>query len=330
VEAFTRISVGESGIPDLILAAVKEDSVDLIIIENKLKAEEGDDQTSSYASDECIERLRGVLNLQGEVIPHFVFLTLFPDQVPQDAHFSSANYLHLHEGLKDYEPGESSTADRLVADLDLLLGEFYECGQLSRSDLVLEKLKQQCSLDGAYLYFRSFLREIPLPDSLVLEDFFKASALGRRYYGAQISKHSWHPEEYVELSQFNPQRHFNIHFEPQYGVLSETFSLYLHYEINPYQTKKIAQEHIAPSAYSEHEKLRAIFADSLGAAKLAGLHVGGRSNQVARIDVDLHRKNLQESIELTTRFLGLAAPIVDRLIAETILSAGWQKPVAVG
>jgi hypothetical protein len=328
--AFTRISVGEPGIPDLIIVALKDGSVDLIVIENKLKAEEGEDQTKSYASDACSERLRTILNLQGTVNLRFVFLTLFPDQVAEDEHFASANYAQLHEALKTYEPGESSTADGLVADLDSLLGEFYKCAQLSPSDLVLERLKEQRSLDGSYLYFRSFLRKIPLPGSLVLERFFKASALGRRYYyyDAQISKDSWHPEECPELSQFNPRKHFNIHFEPQYAVLSGTFSLYLHYEINPYETKRVAQQQIAPSAYSEHEELRAVFADHLRSAKMPGLRVGGRSNQVARVDLDFQGKNVQESVELTKRVFDLAVPVIDKTIVETLLSGGCRKSVA--
>lgn len=43
--AFTRISTGAPGIPDLVLALENSVCSEIVVIENKLKAEEGDDQT---------------------------------------------------------------------------------------------------------------------------------------------------------------------------------------------------------------------------------------------------------------------------------------------
>src|SRR5687768_10845633 len=82
-QAFTRISTGAPGIPDLVLAIENSVCAEIVVIENKLKAEEGDDQTQRYASKEAVAALSRRL-LPGRPIgePSFVFLTLFPDQQP--------------------------------------------------------------------------------------------------------------------------------------------------------------------------------------------------------------------------------------------------------
>ena len=82
-QAFTRISAGAAGIPDIVLALWRGTRGELVIIENKLKAEEGADQTKRYASDEAIAALsRRLLPDRSIAEASFVFLTLFPDQQP--------------------------------------------------------------------------------------------------------------------------------------------------------------------------------------------------------------------------------------------------------
>ena len=82
-QAFTRVSAGEPGIPDIVLALGKASGAEIVVIENKLKAEEGSDQTERYCSKEAVEGLCNRL-LPGKPIGEasFVFLTLFPDQEP--------------------------------------------------------------------------------------------------------------------------------------------------------------------------------------------------------------------------------------------------------
>jgi hypothetical protein len=115
-----------------------------------------------------------------------------------------------------------------------------------------------------------------------------------------------------------PRTHFNIHFELQYDVLKSVFKMYLHYEINPYQTEKWAQDKISAEFYEEYVRVRARFKTELKEAGVLEFVVGGRSNQVARATLDLKGKSVGDATEVIGRIVATTAPVVDGLIARGV------------
>lgn len=320
--ARTRVAIPDSGVPDLVIVGQREKGTDLIVIENKLKAEEGQDQTGRYASPECVDNIRRRFNLQPPVKTSFVFLTLFPDQQPQHKKFKPVAYSQVRNALDLLKLGEHSTTERLLRDLKLLLTEFYDYGAPAAGDKLDEKLRDAHTLERAYLYFKAFVSQIPLPKSLRVEGTARWSRLGRRVFGARISKDRWHPSEWRREENgrvlFNPKTDFNIHFEPQYNVLSGALNIYLHYEINPYEPESWAATNIRPKKYRDYQEIRTRFVQGLEAesAVLPELVIGGRSNQVAKANADFQGKTVDQCLWWIGGLLESVAPVIDRLVRD--------------
>jgi PD-(D/E)XK nuclease superfamily len=195
LQAHTRVSIAGHGTPDLVLVCTSLTGTDIIVIENKLGAEEGEDQTIRYASEDFRELL--CVRLCPDCrSPRwtFIFLTLFPDQEPASQEFTHRSYELLAGTASEYAHPDS-LAETLVHDWLTLLDRFYKNQTVEPSDEVLEKLQDEDGLGGGYLYFREALRQLQLPPPLQIDWFFRSSQQGRRYYGAIISKDSWHPAE---------------------------------------------------------------------------------------------------------------------------------------
>lgn len=87
VKAHTRIKTS-FGIPDIIISAKQEKESTLIIIENKLKAEEGENQTSRYNNEKCTKELMENKKIFESDVKNinvkFIFLTLIPEKIQQE------------------------------------------------------------------------------------------------------------------------------------------------------------------------------------------------------------------------------------------------------
>lgn len=298
VTAYTRVSAGASGIPDIVITLESQSHADIVIIENKLKAEEGNDQTVRYSSREAIDALMSRLlpkNTLGET--SFVFLTLFPDQNPGAQQYTVHRHSELQNVVSEISQWDNELAEQLITDWLALVKSFYARENVSLSDIFYDMLADDNGLDGGFLYFRQALGQFSLPSLLELEGFFRSSQQGRRYYGSIISKSSWHPSEMVEVSDawnLDPLTNFNIHLEPQYNVLSGIFNCFLHYEVNPYEPEQWVKANIPAYQYKEYLDRRNKFASQLQNQSLSEWSFGGGSNQIAKISLDLSKSTYKE------------------------------------
>lgn len=323
-EAHTRLSTATSGVPDIILSCFYSQSVDLIIIENKLKAEEGGDQTIRYSSTECIDSLikNPKLNLNGKIVTQpssFVFLTLFPDQKPTETEkFQVKTYFDLSKNIHKIIKWENPLVEQLIKDWNELLDNFYAHEPVNINDNITEKLTDTDGLDAGYLYFRSMLTRITLPSGLEREYFFRSSRQGRHFYGVRISKQEWHPEEMMEINgqwQLDCNKNFNIHFEPQYDVVNNMFNLFLHYEINPYDTERWVLDNIPPNQYEDYKEVREGFIRKLETENIPHLIIGGRSNQIAKATFNFQNERFGKAQEDIVNFINVVSNKIDSMLA---------------
>lgn len=319
VEAFTRLSTS-AGVPDIIVNCATKDMTDIVIIENKIKADEGEDQTERYASQECLENIKERLNLHNKIVnPNYIFLTLFPDQEPSSDAFKKVTYLDLLNALKSHTSAAEPVVRQLTGDLTMLLEKFYNYENTSPEDDILKKLRVEDGLDASYLYFKSIIYQLNLPVGLEVEETFKDSRQGRRYYGALISKEAWHPEKLKELANgkrsLNPTKCFNIHIEPQFNVLSGILNVFLHYEIYPYETEAWAIENITESEYQAYVVRRNNFINALSAANIEGLYIGGGSNQVAKAVLEIKEgMKLKDALDIMGSFISKVSVEIDKVL----------------
>lgn len=300
--AYTRVLTGAYGIPDIVIVCKSKTSADLIIIENKLKADEGDDQTDNYATEESIEGLIERLCPEfsrKNVNASFIFLTLFPDQWPASRKFVVKRHSDLAVTYRA-KKGINSLADHLISDWVGLTKSFYAKSQAKAGDLICQKLQDDDGMDGGYLYFRTFLSQLNLPNSIKIENFFRDSRQGRRYYGAVFSKENWHPKEMIENCRkwtLDEDRVFNVHLEPQFNVLNGIFSIFLHYEVNPYEPESWVLKNIPKKQYEGYLARRQKFTDALQNRKLKEWIFGGGCNQIAKVQLNFEEYSFTEAKE---------------------------------
>lgn len=320
VIAYTRISAGSSGIPDIVITLESRSKADIVVIENKLKAEEGKDQTVRYSSSEAIDALMNRL-LPKKTLGRtsFVFLTLFPDQEPGAQQYAVHRHSELLDVVSKISQWDNELAKQLMTDWLALVKSFYVRERVSLSDIFYNMLADDNGLDGGFLYFRQALDQLSLPGLLALEGFFRSSQQGRRYYGAIISKNLWHPSEMSEVSgawNLDPLTNFNIHLEPQYNVLSGVFNCFLHYEVNPYEPERWVKVNIPANQYSEYFDRRNEFAFQLQNQSLSGWSFGGGSNQIAKISLDLSKSTYKEVKATLENEIGRMQQAIDTLLAQ--------------
>ena len=245
-----RPRLGEAGIPDLLVLCDKPDGYNVVVVENKLHATEGKYQTANYASEPTCEALCDRFGLtQDEVDFTFCFLTLFPDQEPQDERWKQVE----HEKLADAVL-EANIDAPIVKDWCRIVKRFHEAGDLRAQDCFVEKMRQsQGGLNAGYLCFLQAMQGLDLPQGLAIRKVLRDNYQGRPAYRAIISKDSWEPGELSdENSDFDPCSMYSIHFEPEYQWLQEEFKLLLHYEVNPYRL----QSHIERKRPNEWDEYR--------------------------------------------------------------------------
>jgi hypothetical protein len=318
-QAYTRVSTGTPGIPDLVLALENASCAEIVVIENKLKAEEGNDQTQRYMSTEAVTAIANRL-LPGKPIrdPSFVFLTLFPDQEPAAGnHYILKRHSDLRNVAASITNWESALAEQLIKSWLSLTDKFYGRERVAPDDRFFEKLADDSGLDGGYLYFRSALTQVMLPKGLALEEFFRSSAQGRRYYGAIISKQVWHPHEMTEFSGswlLDPLQDYNIHFEPQYNVLSGLFNCFLHYEVNPYETEAWVRANVPKDQYDAYLARRTAFSEKLQTKGLLRWSFGGGSNQLAKTTFDFSKSSYAHVKSTLEEALIVASQDIDSVL----------------
>lgn len=318
VNAYTRVSAGASGIPDIVITLESQTHADIVVIENKLKAEEGKDQTVRYSSREAIDAVMDRLlpkKSLGE--PSFVFLTLFPDQEPGAQQYTVHRHSELQNVVSKISQWDNQIAEQLITDWLSLVKSFYARETVSPSDIFYDMLADDSGLDGGFLYFRQALGKLSLPSLLEVEYFFRSSQQGRRYYGAIISKSSWHPSEMVEVSgtwSLDPPTDFNIHLEPQYDVLSGIFNCFLYYEVNPYEPEQWIKANMPADQYEEYLDRRSKFASQLQNQSLPGWSFGGGSNQIAKICLDFSNSTYEEVKTALELEIGTMAQAIDTVL----------------
>lgn len=316
-EARARMHIPGVGTPDLVLYR-KGSPSELIILENKLHAGEGKGQTQSYADRACTDTLARDLELGPDVMPHFRYLTLFPEPARADS-FTSCTYETL---LRDPPPvgADDPLADQLVTALYDVLAGFYAHADLDPGDLLLERLSGETdsALDGGYLAFLAFLERIDMPAGVEVLAPFRQSWKGRKTYGAVISKESWRSsviDSSGERWTLEPaNRH--IHLEPQFNALSSTFNLYIHYETHPYHSVRRLKSRVPSDQYDVYVQRREEFKKRFAQHTPPRFRVSGRTNQIARAILSLEGRTVAEGAELLTAAMNEATDWIDRTLRD--------------
>jgi len=332
--AFPQLALAGHGRPDLVVAAQGRLTTDLIVLENKLSAAEGYDQTVRYADDECVGAIRGRLESKQGGIAKFAYVCLLGDEPPVSPKFRLILHSDLAKALGDSTLLEDSLCRKLWEDWLAVVNDFYSTAAAGTTDLIFHRLPELAGhnpLDSSYLYFRSFASALRLPDAFEAE-CYKSGGLGRQQYGMQIYKPSWCSCNFrMEITRqngswvatkFHPNRDISLHLELIYNRLAkEDVAVYLHYETNPYLPDRDLRASLEqnPVQYDSFKRQREQFIERVKPIfQEMGIADAGRSgsNTVVRFNTQLYDLGLRDINNELSSLLDRICPIVDEAFRE--------------
>ncbi|MEG2811459.1 MAG: hypothetical protein RR912_02985 [Clostridium sp.] len=173
VETFVRVNTSK-GEPDIILKIHNQSTDILAIIENKLKAEEGYEQTKRYSDENCIRELclKNDINMDYKNIStKFIYLTLLPEQIPTGDMFINKTYKDI---LDDVNVDiESNKLDYLYKDFLSMLEDFYSGLEVDLNDSLLQVICNEPDSQKAYIKFMKIAKLLNFEGNLNISDIGK-------------------------------------------------------------------------------------------------------------------------------------------------------------
>lgn len=315
VKAHTRMGLGKGiGTPDLIIEKnVGSEKNFIIVIENKLGALEGAEQTNRYASDRGKKALRTELGLKENIPIKFLFLTLDPFTPPSNKEFQKKDYTaFLHVDWSKFV--EHPVSEQLLNDYSELLDAFYQpIISCKPSDNIANATEKLDRLQKKLIWI-NVLQQTNYSNDINMT-FGEAGGIGRSTAVFLFSKPEWKQDKY-DGNVLLPTS-ANIHFELSINLLgySKVKDFALHYEPNPYKPKK---EYENVKGYPEYEVLRANRRDKFhgeikGLECYSILSARTGSNSFLRIRIKENERFTDVTNQLVT-IMNQITPLIDHFL----------------
>jgi len=198
-----------------------------LILEVKLFAHEGEDQTHDYvfARESWRERHREQVDAFSVTVveqteTQFAFLTLF-GEAAESPSFKAIRFASLIGALRAYR-GLRDARGILASDLAEQLEEAEECSQLTLerplSDLFANA--RTATLDAQFGVFVRFVNAAAELGGFLPPTTYRGNGVGRRWFGAHLARPHWsHPHSRTRRpTDFVPLRDFYVHFQPRIHI----------------------------------------------------------------------------------------------------------------
>ncbi|ALB45687.1 PD-(D/E)XK nuclease family protein [Clostridium beijerinckii] len=322
VKAKTRITTSV-GIPDIVIAIENQEKAIIIIIENKLKAEEGYEQTKRYSQEICKKELYDYsnINMKYENVEFkLIFLTLIPEQIPTSQEFINVTYNDLIDKVNIKL--EDDLLNKIYSDFIDTLNEFYKGLDVREDDKVLDVLCEDIDSEKIYIRFMNIMRGLKTNNGLNVYYLGKAGGKGRVSFIAQISKDSWCGNEEVNLKddvyKVSDQT-FDIHFEGSFDIFNKKITLPLHYETDPYIPKDKLIKKSKPEDYKKYgdkrDNIKEIIHDKIDKLNNSNIKKYNGSNQIASINLDIDLNvTVREFKEVIINYMDKVSTMVDEAL----------------
>lgn len=320
IKAYTRIQT-VNGVPDIVIKLKGNLQDILIVIENKLKADESYNQTKKYSSERCISDIikNNKINLKNKHIKKiFLFLTLIPEQVPSGEAFKNITYKDLIYKVK--VDIEDKFLDKLMKDFYSVAEEFYKNLDIDKNDKILDIINENNDLTKLYIRFKKILKLYNSSNGLKIYSSGKVSAKGRESCFVKIYKENWVGDLAEQTNGFYQvnENTYNIHFEPNISMKG-IISIPLHYEINPYMGQSKLKEFSKKEDYEKYilrrNSIKEIIHSEIKNLNDYDIKITSRCNQIAKIDFLIDENmTVKEFIDRLTLYMDKLSKIVDKAL----------------
>jgi hypothetical protein len=211
----TRVGLGENiGTPDIVIRALTNNDMKFVIVENKMGAAEGHEQTNRYESSEARTRIANKYNVALENIEfHFIFLALDTTVRPKNSQFTFLNYDTFLQG--DW-PLQQERLQFIFKDFQKKLHNFYE--PLKKP---YESLESDLEMDGIQrkICWQKILFEAFKLNKELLLDWGEAVGAGRSNFIFLVSKPNWKSSN--SFKEVGLAQTFNIHTDIYINMLDK-------------------------------------------------------------------------------------------------------------
>lgn len=158
-----------------------------------------------------------------------------------------------------------------------------------------------------------FKEYMSYPNGLKPERFYDWDPRGRPFFACHAAKPGWH----LKLARNGLP--ICIHIEPQFHRLDRQFWVYLHYEFDPYMTKRTAESTYSPAQIhefrAEHHSLTSFMHLAELPPQTLQIHEGW--NQIGKIEMEIRGMTVNQfCCELHT-LMSRIANVVDKYV-ETV------------
>lgn len=310
----TRVGLGKSiGTPDIVIRANTGDKMNLIIIENKMGAAEGHEQTHRYESQEARTRIAKKYNKSVEDIDfHFIFLALDTTTKPKSSRFTFLNY-------QIFLSGNWQLMDK---NLRILLKDFQEKLELFYRPILnpYKSLEHDLQMDGMQrkicwqtILFESFQAE----NDLIL-DWGEVGGSGRNNFLFLITKRNWTSAE--SFREVGLSKTFNIHIDTYINLLDSSDNtvneIGIRFETFPYVPHK--KSNVLPGYESFMENKNRFGEMLYNLAKTKGITAKKRNSKLLVMTIPIQGETIQNTVQSIKEQVMSIESCIDEIVREMI------------
>ncbi len=288
-----RVGLGKNiGTPDFVIRALTDSHMKFIIVENKMGAAEGHEQTNRYESLEARERIANKYNVALENIDfHYIFLALDTTATPRNSQFTFLNYDLFLQG--DW-PLQQETLQFIFKDFQKKLHSFYE--PLKKP---YESLDSDIQMDGMQrkICWQNILFDAFHSNKGLLLDWGEAGGSGRNNFLFLISKPNWTSDK--SFQEAGLAQTFNVHVDTYINMLDNegerVKEIGIRFESFPYEPhSKIKSLH----DYERFLENKRDFSERLfECAAKRGIPAKRKNTKLLAMTVQIQAKTIRETVQ---------------------------------
>ncbi|WP_173918154.1 PD-(D/E)XK nuclease family protein [Halobacillus sp. Marseille-Q1614] len=305
-----RVGLGKNiGTPDLVIRVITKDKVEFIIIENKMAASEGNEQTNRYESCGARSEIAKKYKVSKEECKfHFIFLALDTTVQPKNSTFKFLTYRIFLQGNWLLH---NETLKQLFKDFQTKLHHFYvplnhPCESLNSIELD----RNQRKIGWQTILFEAF----KFNKELIL-DWGVTGGAGRSNFLFLISKQHWKsnkPYQETGLAQT-----FYVHVDTYVNLLNQHSNIKeigVRFETSPYAP------HRKISKLAEYDKFienKNEFGQRLyEKARKQGLSVKRKNSKLLVMSLPIEALTIRETVQDIKRKFVSIEHCIDEVLGE--------------
>ena len=154
VEAYTKNSISK-GVPDIIVIAENANEIVISVIEEKLKANEGHNQTFVYTEEVAKTELIQGYNNDKKVKFQCIYLTLLEDELKEDDRYINKTFKDLINDV--WVEIEDEGLNRLYKDFGANMIRYYSLKELPANTQSINILLDSNEKEKMFIHFRTLM-----------------------------------------------------------------------------------------------------------------------------------------------------------------------------